>query len=199
MPDNVRRGQPQGKCHRKQTAPPAFSSPVHTDGNAGGVRVKGWGKSPPRLWQQRRHGKPHQEQDRIGMTRGASPGLFPGWSSGLVARGHAQARPQRNGCRVPPLRRRGHTEPGLQAGWQFTDRSAAENARRPPDGLGRSATAADRPGVKHLLTIIGAQYRLCTRGDEASFPLTPNLSHVIPKRSLGVVKRSPVAGAFRTE
>ena len=43
------------------------------NGNVGGVRVKGWGKSPPRRWQQRRHGKPHREQDRIGMTRGASP------------------------------------------------------------------------------------------------------------------------------
>lgn len=35
-----------------------------------GVRVKGWGKSPPRDWQQERHGKPHREQDRIGTVRG---------------------------------------------------------------------------------------------------------------------------------
>jgi len=34
-----------------------------------GVRVKGWGKSPPRGWQQRRHGKPRLEQDRIGTSR----------------------------------------------------------------------------------------------------------------------------------
>ena len=33
------------------------------------VRVKGWGKSPPRAQQWERHGKPHREQDRIGATR----------------------------------------------------------------------------------------------------------------------------------
>ncbi len=31
-----------------------------------GVRVKGWGKSPPRWRQRQRHGKPHTEQDQIG-------------------------------------------------------------------------------------------------------------------------------------
>jgi hypothetical protein len=36
VPDNVRRGRPQGQCHRKQTAP------------GSGVRVKGCGKSAPR-------------------------------------------------------------------------------------------------------------------------------------------------------
>ena len=35
-----------------------------------GVRMKRWGKSPPRLWQQRRHGKPHREQCQIGTPRG---------------------------------------------------------------------------------------------------------------------------------
>ncbi|CDX26958.1 hypothetical protein MPL3356_60638 [Mesorhizobium plurifarium] len=33
------------------------------------ARVKGWGKSPPRDWQQERHGKPHREQNRIGTVR----------------------------------------------------------------------------------------------------------------------------------
>ena len=31
--------------------------------------MKGCGKSAPRTWQQGRHGKPHREQDQIGMTR----------------------------------------------------------------------------------------------------------------------------------
>lgn len=44
---------------------------------AGGVRVKGWGKSPPRAWQQGRQGKPHREQDRIGMTRVLLAALQP--------------------------------------------------------------------------------------------------------------------------
>ena len=38
-----------GKCHRKQTA-------------SREVRVKRWGKSPPRRWQHGRHGKPQLEQ-----------------------------------------------------------------------------------------------------------------------------------------
>lgn len=59
MPANGRRGRPQGKCHRKQTA--AVSATA---------RVKGWGKSPPRDWQQERQGKPHREQNRIGAVRG---------------------------------------------------------------------------------------------------------------------------------
>ena len=38
------------------------------------VRVKRWGKSPPRTWQQARHGKPHPEQCRIGALRGFGRG-----------------------------------------------------------------------------------------------------------------------------
>ena len=50
----------------------------------GRVRVKRWGKSPPGGWQQRPHGKPRQEQCRIGIARRFvrqgrfSPG-DPGW------------------------------------------------------------------------------------------------------------------------
>ena len=108
MPDNVRRGQPQGKCHRKQTAR-----------SSDRVRVKGWGKSPPRLWKQRRHGKPHREQNRIGMTRSAQA-LQP--VSGPVIRVGCK---RRRASAVPDewLPRSGlgrsHTEPGLQANWQI--------------------------------------------------------------------------------
>ena len=42
----------------------------HRTGNGSGVMVKRWGKSPPRTWQQGRHGKPHPEQCRIGTPRG---------------------------------------------------------------------------------------------------------------------------------
>jgi hypothetical protein len=65
MPANRRRGQPQGQCHRKQTArarPDRASPPVPR------ARAKRCGKSAPRLWQQRRQGKPHREQDRIGAA-----------------------------------------------------------------------------------------------------------------------------------
>jgi len=43
--------------------------------------------------------------------------LFPGQSSGWVARGSVQTLSQMNGCHVPG--NRGHTEPGLQANWRI--------------------------------------------------------------------------------
>ncbi len=57
MPDNVRRGRPQGKCHRERTACAAAR-----------VRVKRCGKSAPRLRRRRWQGKPHREQNRIGTA-----------------------------------------------------------------------------------------------------------------------------------
>ena len=51
---------------------------------------------------------------RAARKRGYS--LFPGQSSGWVARGSVQTLSQMNGCRVPG--NRGLTEPGLQANWQ---------------------------------------------------------------------------------
>ena len=65
VPGNARRGQPQGKRHREESAP----VPRPYRGEAG-VRVKRWGKSPPRTGQPGRHGKPHPEQCRIGASRG---------------------------------------------------------------------------------------------------------------------------------
>jgi hypothetical protein len=47
-----------------------------------GAMVKRWSKSPPRDWQQDRHGKPHPEQCQIGASRGGRsvverPGIPP--------------------------------------------------------------------------------------------------------------------------
>ena len=98
---NGRRGRPQGKCHRKQTA---FGSPK--------VRVKGCGKSAPRRRQRRWQGKPHREQDQIGVAGRASEEAASGPSSdpppGLVARGVQQWASQTNGRRggKPPDRTR---------------------------------------------------------------------------------------------
>ena len=44
------------------------------------VRVKGWGKSPPGLRRRGPHGKPRQEQDRIGGVYGPSSAYAPGVS-----------------------------------------------------------------------------------------------------------------------
>src|SRR5262245_55945155 len=71
---NSRRGRPQGKCHREQTA---------GAGQPAEARVKRCGKSAPRCRQRQRHGKPQREQDRIGAARvsGATPA-----SSAILAR-----------------------------------------------------------------------------------------------------------------
>src|ERR1019366_6111789 len=50
-----------GQCHRKQTALAEAW-----------VRVKRWGKSPPRSWRHGRHGKPQLEQGRIGGEKQSS-------------------------------------------------------------------------------------------------------------------------------
>ena len=108
VPDNVRRGRPQGKCHREETA---AARCVLAE-----ARVKRCGKSAPRFRQRKRHGKPHREQDRIGTARGASssdpcPGRRPGRL--LQAPGNRR----RRGMAVTfGARATGHTEPGLQAG-----------------------------------------------------------------------------------
>ena len=62
-----------GKCHREYTAgahaPLRWlkGKPCEPPQSAGqSVRVKRWGKSPPREWQHSRHGKPRVEQGQIG-------------------------------------------------------------------------------------------------------------------------------------
>ena len=96
MPDNVRRGRPQGKRHRDRTAA------CRELRLSRAVRVKRCGKSAPRTRQRGRHGKPHREQNRIGtmLLARAGRGLFRALSSGLVARGAQQCASQRNGRHV---------------------------------------------------------------------------------------------------
>ena len=62
VPGNARRGRPQGKCHRERTA-------LLRSSELRRARVKRCGKSAPRFRQRKRHGKPHQEQDRIGTAQ----------------------------------------------------------------------------------------------------------------------------------
>ena len=62
--DRGSKGPLDGQCHRKQTAAPA---------QAGTVRVKRRGKSPPLQAQARRHGKPHRVQGQIGNLGAARP------------------------------------------------------------------------------------------------------------------------------
>ena len=70
-----------GKRNRKQTAGHPQGSPV---------RVKGWGKSPPRFWQQKRHGKPRTEQIQ-------AAGRVPEWPAGRMHRATGQPVAQTDG------------------------------------------------------------------------------------------------------
>ena len=60
------------------------------------ARVKWCGKSAPRRRQRRRQGKPHREQDQVGMA-GRKAGGVSAPPSGSVARGARQRASQRNG------------------------------------------------------------------------------------------------------
>jgi len=78
VPDNVRRGRPQGKRHRNDTAyrPKAAA------------RLKWCGKSAPHSWQQEWLGKPHREQDQIGAARNPFPDSRPGRSREVCGNTH---------------------------------------------------------------------------------------------------------------
>ncbi len=116
---NGRRGRPQGKCHRKQTA---FGSPE--------VRVKGCGKSAPRGRRRSWQGKPHREQDQIGVAgrarkRGARSVIRPATRVGCLRRpamGAPDEWPSRRNFGQHSASRCWailQTEPGLQASWQL--------------------------------------------------------------------------------
>ena len=87
VPVNGRRGRPQGKCHREQTAVGLQT-----------VRVTGCGKSAPHRRYRRWHGKPHREQDRIGTARERKfAGGFLRCCPGRSRRGVRRRAPQMNG------------------------------------------------------------------------------------------------------
>ncbi len=105
VPGNARRGRPQGKCHREQTASRYVKS---------GARVKGCGKSAPRAWRQGRHGKPHREQDQIGMAEASRLMRVSAQPSGSVARGVWRQAPQMNGHPRDAWRRRPGQNPAYR-------------------------------------------------------------------------------------
>ena len=76
------------------------------------VRVKRWGKSPPRERQRKRHGKPHREQDQIGAARRAT-----GKAGFRAAARVGRARRSATGVpeEWPSIAQKAWTEPGLQA------------------------------------------------------------------------------------
>jgi hypothetical protein len=101
------------------------------------VRVKGWGKSPPRSRQRERHGKPHREQDRIGAARGFGLRQVSGPAARVgCARRRATGVPEE----WPSRGASRHTEPGLQASWHNYSSGSSSPASM--------ARIADRRGTR---------------------------------------------------
>ena len=191
MPGNARRGRPQGKCHRKQTAGP-LGCPA---------RVKGCGKSAPRPRQRGRHGKPHREQNRIGAARDAQafPGPFPGRRPGWLLEASSNGRPRGmvvasgpsgSGAQNPAYRPAGPPDfvarepPSAEGGEAMRQALSCPQRHR---ALKRpfSFTCAGYPhevdylrGLIHRasVTLLAAS----VAGKPHPFPLTPISSHAIP-------------------
>ena len=125
------------------------------------VRVKRWGKSPPRDGQPDRHGKPHPEQCRIGISRGHDPDnrispqgrLSP--RSGLAARPCLQRQGQMNGH---PWGFAPGTKPGLQ-----TIRTRYANA-----GMKTCPTRPKLPTIGLTRAVIRVEGRLRFHGLHAT-------------------------------
>jgi hypothetical protein len=107
--------------------------------------VKGWGKSPPRRRQRRRHGKPRLEQDQIGTSRGFARGVHrlrcPGRSREPISNGRSR------GMIVAAFR--SGTKPGLQAVWHiFSTGCAVRGVRAPlPRAGGAGRGLIHRPAL----------------------------------------------------
>ena len=125
--------RPQGKCHRKQTA-----------SGLPGVRMKGWGKSPPRPQQCGRHGKPHREQDQEGVARSFGFSRFPGQPPGSVARSGPQGPFQMNGRHTGPsgpvLQNPAYRPAGI-----FSSRLGGRFRRRAARNAAAAGAACGRP------------------------------------------------------
>ncbi len=164
VPGNARRGRPQGKCHRKQTAGPSARE------SAGAARVKGCGKSAPRSRRRERQGKPHREQDQIGTA-----GRAIAWACFRAAvRVGRTRRPATDAPDEWPSPPRGGTEPGLQAVWQSllchgtTRNRPSAVARLDPFDIEHimnkqnCAVSKSRPCVRSTLATLGVVNHLLT-------------------------------------
>ena len=191
MPGNARRGQPQGKCHRKQTAgraPQARPS----------ARVKGCGKSAPRRRQRWRQGKPHREQDRVGAAgpgpaRDRQPGAFPRRRPGRSREASGDGRPRGMVIHGPPGPRQ---NPAYRPSGDFCHHRLQRRANRKRTSFCRNALPALLRalfgGMNSILfcsvsLAISPWQKLENREIPAIYyacPLTPILSHDIPCRTL---------------
>ena len=158
VPDNVRRGRPQGKCHRKQTT----ASPE-------AARVKRCGKSAPREQQCERHGKPHREQDRIGTTCMATCRAFPACRPGWLPEAAGNGRPRGMAITPHPARAAALQNPayrptgGSAGGWCQSAELPVRRFGAPrcpcahswcvgQGGLEVRAPAGARPGTDYILS-----------------------------------------------
>ncbi len=111
--------------------------------------MKGWGKSPPRIWRQVWHGKPRLEQDRIGGAYGLSLVRAPGVSR------EAFRKERPRGMTAHPSN--GGTEPGLQAVWSTL---LNEVAARLAGGFVAIKCMAHPIGFEPMTSAFGGQHSI---------------------------------------
>ncbi len=195
VPGNARRGQPQGKRHREESALRVAKVRLCQSR----VMVKRWGKSPPRTGQPGRHGKPHPEQCRIGALRGkvcdcrkataeTSAGMLqprgPGWQ--LDRRGNASGRGM--------VIQRGN--PWTESGLQAIRANSVPLISGPGRGLGRAHLAKGKSGRTSPAEIcrfavdsarpIGKRRASRLYREGAAFPMQERLSWPNRRRSRSV-------------
>ena len=145
--------------------------------------MKWCGKSAPRLWQQRRQGKPHREQDQIGTARRLFPDRRPGRSREALRQrtsqrnGHPSLRRGQNPAYRPSdamtnnLNMLGDFSPLYpmtipRTWWMLVDNSGTGPYRLAPPMSPRpmALTAQNAPGVSLLEPLEGDSRARCGRG-----------------------------------
>ncbi len=150
------------------------------------------GKSPPRIRQRRRHGKPRREQDRIGTTRPLhAAGLFPGQSSGWVREARASGVPDEWLPRSGAIR--SLTEPGLQADWRFFSLRKNLFLRSVRSPCGPFAAAF----LNLSLNLTAYEWETASRS-RATLPIDAHMVPCYPKSALKKGDRQPASRLVQT-
>ncbi len=140
VPVNGRRGRPQGKCHRKQTAclraqdrgSPAGKGETVRQERTAPLATGAAGQTPPGA----RPNRGGRRQGPGSWSAGTFPSRRPGWSR--EARSDARPRGMAVPCPFAPCGR-ARTEPGLQAVWQRLSRVSCRGCGPRSRGAARAA------------------------------------------------------------
>jgi len=115
-----------------------------------GVRVKGWGKSPPQAWRQDWHGKPRPEQDRIGGAYGPFSARAPGVSREVPGNRHPRgmaARSPQGDEQNPAYRPSGLIYRALLHAWRAPELPCLSGQKCVATPLNQKYKSGKRPAI----------------------------------------------------